>query len=301
LPPKVAVAASFEELCAPAATAEREPVFAVVYGGPGLGKSTCAAGAEKPFFVPADPSGMRSLPRSIPKSATPTTWDALLAIVAFLATGEHDRRTLVLDTVNAIEALLFAHVCRLHGATSIETVLKGYGKGYTVAAEIMAGFVASLHDLRIKRGVNIVGICHAKSRVQQDPSLPEHDLWTMSLNDKIASVWIGAADTVVFAQAEAVTRQEGEGFRERTKIEHTGRVLAHVRPGLGWVAKNRDFMASPLALSWAVFEQAMSEGAELRERLFARLAALPTHDRAAAELRLAAAGWSREAVETEIK
>lgn len=278
----------------------REPVFVEVYGGPGLGKSTFAAGAESPYFVPADPNGLRSLPKSIPRSNTPSTWDALMAIVRFFRDGQHDRKSLVLDTVNAIESLLFAHVCRQHGVSSIELVLKGYGKGYTIAAERMQEFVLQLHDLRTQRGMNIIAICHAKSKVQQDPSLPEHDLWTMALNDKIASVWIGAADTVLFAQAQATTRQEGEGFRERTKIEHTGRVLAHVRPGLGWIAKNRDFLRSPLALSWAVFEQAMNEGAELREALFAKLASLSTEDRAAAEMRLAGEGWSRESVENEI-
>ena len=299
--PAKPAAASFAELCAPASTAERDAVFCAVYGGAGLGKSTFASGAPAPFFVPVDPTGTRSIPRSVPRSATPATWTDLLAIVAYLATGEHDRKTLVLDTINAIEALLFAHVCKLHSAASIEMVLKGYGKGFTVAAEMMAAFVSTLHDIRAKRGINIVGICHAKSRTQQDPSLPAYDLWTMAVNEKVASVWIGAADTVIFAQAEASTRQEGEGFNERTKIEHTGRVLAHVRPGLGWVAKNRDFLISPMALSWAVFEQAMSEGADLRERLFAKLDGLTAPARVAAELRLAAGGWSRESVENEIK
>lgn len=293
--------ASFADMCAPASTPDRDAVFCAVYGGAGLGKSTFASGAPAPFFVPVDPTGTRSIPRSVPRSATPATWTDLLAIVSFIATGEHDRKTLVLDTINAIEALLFAHVCKMHGAASIEMVLKGYGKGFTVAAEMMAALVSTLHEIRAKRGINIVGICHAKSRTQQDPSLPAYDLWTMAVNEKVASVWIGAADTVIFAQAEASTRQEGEGFNERTKIEHTGRVLAHVRPGLGWVAKNRDFLISPMALSWAVFEQAMSEGAELRERLFSKLDGLTAPARVAAELRLAAGGWSRESVENEIK
>ena len=51
--------------------------FVVIYGAPGTGKSSFAAGFPRPWFLRVDPKGTQSLPRSINKSNVPTTWDEL--------------------------------------------------------------------------------------------------------------------------------------------------------------------------------------------------------------------------------
>src|SRR5262245_7979912 len=99
------------------------------YGPEGVGKSTLAASADSPIFIPAE-TGLARVrrPDNSPVKAfpEPKTWQDVLDAVQQLITGQHDFRTVVFDTLDAMEPLLWKALCARNGWANIES--PGYGK-----------------------------------------------------------------------------------------------------------------------------------------------------------------------------
>jgi hypothetical protein len=283
----------------------------LLVGPPKTGKTTAAGGAPSPVFIQADEAGLSVLPGDMPH-AIPTAWDkapgsdpnepTVMGLVRWLLEGEHDYQTVVIDTVNRIELLLWRWICRIGQVDSIEMFGGGYGKGYTKALEEVNRLIDVLHACKIRRAMHWIAISHQTVKNAKDPTQDDYERAMMQLNEKSASAWEGAVDTIIYAQHEIQTtdhiNKDLKG--ERRKVEITGRTIAVIKPGRGIAAGSRDLVRSPMILSWAEYERQAKEGAELKKALHAKRAALPLEEQAALDHRLAAAGWSWEAHETEV-
>lgn len=280
--------------------------FVVIYGAPGTGKSSFAAGFPRPWFLRVDPKGTQSLPRSINKSNVPTTWDELpgkrfdpqrpsiMGLLRVILDSETPPGTLVLDTVNKAEALLFEYLCKLGQVDSIEAYDGGYGHGFTKSTEMMHKLIQLLHQIN-GRGVTIIAVSHAGSIKVPNPSGAQFEQWGMSIVKKSGDLWMGDASTVVFAQSEGQIETKDAGKKsEKSKIRYTGRTLAHVVPGQGWFAKNRDCLPSPMVLDADVFAEEARIGQALKEQYYSLRGGLSPARRAEIGERMAVAGWSRE-------
>lgn len=282
----------------------------LLVGPPKAGKTTFAGGAPSPCFVQADEAGLSVLPEDMPH-AVPTAWDrtpgsdpaelTVIGLVRSVLEGEHGYRTLVLDTVNRIELLLWRWICRIGQVDSIEQFGGGYGKGYTKALEEINRLIDMLHAVK-RRGMHWIAISHQVVKTAKDPTQDDYERAMMQLNEKAAGAWEGAADTIIYAQPEIQTfdhlNKDQKG--ERRKVEITGRTIAVVKPGRGIAAGSRDLVRSPMILSWPEYEVQAKRGAELRRKVHEKRAALSVEDQAALDARLAAAGFSYEAHEIEI-
>ncbi len=127
-----------------------------LYGVEGIGKTTFAAGAPNPIFLPTE-DGLASTP-GVHAFPTPTSWDDIREACGSLA-GQHDYKTLVIDTVDWLEPLLFAEVAKEQGKGSIEDI--GYGKGYVIAAEKFRKFMSALDALRKKKDMTVLFLAHS--------------------------------------------------------------------------------------------------------------------------------------------
>jgi len=100
------------------------PPRLLIYGIEGGGKSTLAADAPKPIFIPTE-DGLDQIDcNSFPLARS---FDDVMACLTALATEEHDYHTVVIDTADWLERLIFDAVCKRFNATSIEKVDGGYG------------------------------------------------------------------------------------------------------------------------------------------------------------------------------
>jgi len=131
------------------------PQRAVIYGPEGIGKSTLAAAFPAPVFLDTE-GGTAQL--DVVRFPRPEYWEHVADIVTQLATCEHDRRTLVIDTVDWLERLLAEYLCRRANKDSIEDF--SYGKDYTILAEEFSRFLGSLEALR-RRGMHVVMVAHS--------------------------------------------------------------------------------------------------------------------------------------------
>src|SRR5687767_4790982 len=88
------------------------PLKMVVYGVSGVGKSTFASGAPSPIFLCA---GDNAAWLDVARFPAPRTWEDAIEAVRTLIDEPHEFRTLVIDTLDDLEALAWHAVCSSHG------------------------------------------------------------------------------------------------------------------------------------------------------------------------------------------
>ena len=134
-----------------------QPPRILLYGVPGIGKTTTESHFPKPLLIPVA-AGADNL--SAARTPTPTGWLDFLAMLEDIAASDYGYRTLVIDSVSALQELLFAHVYESHGVAIIELAAGGYGKGYIAAADHWRCMLQVLDRIRTAKNMIIVGIDH---------------------------------------------------------------------------------------------------------------------------------------------
>lgn len=203
----------------------------MIYGPPGVGKTTLAADAPNAVVVPlelgVDDIEVRRFPR-------PETWDELMQVPDVLAAGGHDYRTVIFDTVNAAEALAHA---RLIG-TKWETVEKwegGYNKWRQGVVDICwRPFLTKLDALRARTGMTIILLGHSTVRSVRDPESEGWDQYQLQVEPLAGNLITAWCDIVSCYRFEDLRIKEG-----KAKGKHTGRRLLFTEHTATAVAKNR--------------------------------------------------------------
>jgi hypothetical protein len=152
------------------------PLWTHLYGPEGMGKSTFGARAPEPIFIDAeDGTANIDTTRFVFDDAgrtKPKDWPEVLEAIRTLDREEHPYRTLVLDTVDALEALIWAHICKRDGKTSIEDY--GFGKGYVAAVDEWRLLIAALERIRAK-GMNVITLGHSIVKAFHNPEGDDFD------------------------------------------------------------------------------------------------------------------------------
>jgi hypothetical protein len=228
----------------------------LIYADGGTGKSTFAAQAPAPIFIAPEDGLVNIDARAVDPS--PSTWaDALAALdyVSDLRTdgGETPPQTVVVDSLDWLEPLCWAHVCKQGGKKSIEDF--GYGKGYVAALDEWRVFLAKLSLLRAK-GMNVILIAHAVPRPFRNPEGDDYERWTIKLHDKAAGLIKEWCDVVAFAQHETSTYEKNG----RTKGISSGRRVLRTNRTAAYDAKTRFAMPPSILLDWQTFADAVRNG-----------------------------------------
>jgi hypothetical protein len=247
-----------------------KPMRLLVYGLEGVGKSTFAAAAPSPIFLGAEDGTSELDVRRFPQ---PTSFGDVLEAVAELTVTEHEYRTLVIDTLDWVEPLCWAHVCALASRPgkpplrSIEDF--GYGKGYTEAGGAWRQLTAALEHLRAERRMHVVLLAHSWIKNFKNPSGDDFDRYEMKLHKSAAGLWREWCDAVLFA-AHDVTTYESDNKRVKG-ISRGARILRTTHDA-AWDAKNRYDLPASLPLDWEAFaEAAVAHRPDDPERLRAQI------------------------------
>jgi len=235
------------------------PPRLLIYGTEGIGKSTTAAQAPKPIFVPTE-DGLDQIDcHSFPLATSLA--DVQGALHALLQ-EEHDFETVVLDSADWLERLIWDSLCEQYGVTSIEKVDGGYAKGYTHALTPWRSILNDLNALRSQRGMCVILLAHAKVEKFEDPEHSAYDRYSPRLHKHATALITEWVDAVLFATRKIITTTEDAGFsRKRTTAAGLGkdggeRILRCVGSP-ACVAKNRYGLPAELPLAWADLMQAL--------------------------------------------
>jgi hypothetical protein len=232
----------------------------VLYGTEGIGKSTFAAGAPNPVFVPTE-DGLGEI--DCAKFPLAANYDQVVAALTELRTQQHEFETVAIDSLDWLERLIWDKLCAEFGVNSIEKVDGGYAKGYTHALTHWREILNHLDALRTGRVMVVVLIAHSKIEKFEDPESPPYDRYTPRLHKHAAALVSEWADAVLFATRRFRTQTDDAGFNRKRTIAHAigrdgGERVLRCVGGPACVAKNRYGITEDLPLAWAAFMAALT-------------------------------------------
>ena len=289
-----------------------QPRFIIMYGVEGVGKSSFAADAPRPIFL--DPEkGSRNL--NVERNTDIKTFDDLMESLVWLRDQKHEFKTVVLDSLDHIEPMVWKHTCiKNKNVANIEEVGGGFQKGYGFALDYWRELISLLEEIRQKKQMHIICIAHAKTTTVNDPmqDLP-YDRHTLKLHENkqfsAINLWKESVDAILFAAFEDTVfkvnktdkkaKASGEGVRKIFTQRHAA-----------WDAKNRYGLPAELTFelghAWTALETTKAETQEpakekapletietvesIRNDIVALKDALEKKDKASADKMLVAAG-----------
>jgi hypothetical protein len=221
---------------------ERPPII-LLYGVKGIGKTTFASGAPSPV-VAAVEDGLGAL--DVPFWNV-TSWADVMQAVGILYSEEHDRKSLVVDSLDWLEPFVWAEACRRNGWTNIED--PGYGKGYVAAAAIWREYLEGIRALRDEKNMLVVQIAHEQIKRFSNPDTEPYDRYQIKLHDRASALVQEHADIVGFLNYRVSIKQTDVGFNKKvTRGVGGGQRVLYLEERPAYLAKNRFGLPSSIDL-----------------------------------------------------
>lgn len=235
-----------------------KPPRILIYGTEGIGKSTFGAEAPRPIFIQTE-DGLDEI--NCDRFPLATSYEQVSAALQELRTAEHDYESVVIDSLDWLERLVWDSLCQEYGVSSIEKVDGGYARGYTHALKHWREIINHLNALRNQKSMVVVLIAHSKVERFEDPEAASYDRYSPRLHKHAGALVSEWCDAVLFATRKIRTQSEDAGFNRKRNIAHAvgrdERILRCVG-GPSCVAKNRYGITDELPLSWSAFIQSLS-------------------------------------------
>lgn len=219
------------------------PPRVLIYGPEGIGKTKFGAMADSPVFIQTE-KGLTGQP-GVAKFPLAKTFQDVMASLTELATQDHDRRSVVIDSVDWLEPLIWAQVCKENNVTTIEKAGGGFGKGYAMALDLWREYLTALDYLNEHKMMTIIQIAHAQVKRYDNPETESYDRFGIKLQDgknvSAAGLLMEYADIVLFANYYvAVTKEAGNGFnKDRKRAVGSGERVLYSQERPAAKAKNR--------------------------------------------------------------
>ncbi|MDP2271235.1 MAG: ATP-binding protein [Archangium sp.] len=233
----------------------KKPHRIVAYGPEGIGKSSFGAGAPKPIFLPIEDGTDHLDVARFPKA---DTWREAREAVRLLINEKHSYETLVIDTLDALEALLWRHMCERDkfadekGKTPLKDIESyGYAKGYVKALEDWRALLKDLETLSNK-GMHIILLAHSWVKSFKNPAGEDYERYELKLHAKAAGLMKEWCGSLLFMNYETFAKKDPG--TKRVKGIDTGARLIFTERRAAYDAKHRGNLPESLPLSWADFE-----------------------------------------------
>jgi hypothetical protein len=239
-----------------------EPFRVLIYGAEGVGKSSFGAGAPKPVFLDIE-SGSSEL--DVPRFPKPESWTDVLDAIRELTTADHGYESLVVDTLDALEALCWAHVCKTRSGEkgkaleSIESL--PFGKGYAAALDEWRVFWSHVERMSTTKRMNVILVAHSHMKKFQNPEDDDYERFELKMHKSASGFFKERCKAVLFARHEAFANKDSK--TKRIRGVSSGARVIHTQWNAAFDAKNRYGLPETLPLEWQAFEDAVKNSLPL--------------------------------------
>jgi hypothetical protein len=227
------------------------PALVTICGDAGLGKTSLAASFPKPIFMRAE-DGLQS----ISHDKRPDAFDVIETDAQvweqfkYLISEKHDYKTLVIDSVTALERLFTQAIVDgdPKAPRTINQALGGYGAGLAALGAMHQRVRKAAGILNSKRGMHVVFIGHADT---ETITLPDEDAYTrysLRLGKKSVAPYVDDVNLVGFMKLETFTT--GDGDRKKAISDGTRVLICYATAAN--ISKNRYGITEPIVVQQGV-------------------------------------------------
>lgn len=213
----------------------RAPMITIL-GEPGTGKTTLAATFPNPVFVRAEDGLINTSVDAFPVVGG---YSDLMEQLDWLIKEKHDYRTVVIDSVTALDDIFASEIMKAENKDNLAHCLGGYGAGFQA--------VAKRHkDVRLKceainrKGVAIVYVAHSTTEDVTPPDMESYTRYTLRMRDNAQQNYVDFADVVAFIRLKAFV---SEG---KAKSQSKRELVCFAHPAQ--ISKNRYGINDPLVI-----------------------------------------------------
>jgi hypothetical protein len=221
---------------------KNSPRKIVIYGPPKIGKSSLASVIPGALMIPTED---RVNHINCEKTEIIKSYDELIDIFEYLMSGT-TYRTVVIDTIDWLEPMIWDYICRKKGFNSlVEDRNKevNFGKGLKYhAVEGWRNFLDNCDILREQTGMSIVLVAHSQVEKIDPPDSEGYDRYNLDIDKHAASVVFEWADIVGFYSREIIVSKEDQGFGKKkgkvVDLKDDRRILNLQSTSPAWISGN---------------------------------------------------------------
>jgi len=245
---------------------QRRPKIITITGEPGSGKTSLALAFPKPVFISVedgvssllDDPTMKALANNSVEFPQPTSSDEVFEAIKALGSQKHDFKTLVIDSVTALDNMFEQEICQLDGSTSINKAAGGWGAGFNMLSDKHSKLRQWAGRLSSKAGMHVVFIAHSATETIESPDSDPYIKTTLALHKKSLKHYVDNVDVVAHLKLKFHTKQGDKGS---ARALSTGKREIITFLSASNIAKNRLGIDKPLAYEVGTnpFEQYLGE------------------------------------------
>ncbi len=212
-----------------------KPARIVVYGVHGVGKTTFGTSATKPVVILTE-DGLGNI--DVDHFPLARSFDDVMEAIGALYEEDHDFKTLVVDSLDWLEPLIWNKACRENKWNSIEDA--GYGKGYVAAVSYWRDYIDGINLLRDDKGMTIIQTAHSQVSRFDSPLSDPYDRYEIKLHKSAAAIIQEHSDIVLFMNYNVSTVKADAGFNKKvTRAIGSGKRVIYTEERPAYHAKNR--------------------------------------------------------------